>query len=139
MIRRTLVVSLLLVCAACAGPTARDEALLPAMAVSWQGVSQDVERGILIAEFEGALDPTGAVEARSASAAVGAALDSRDRSALILVDWGGLQALALRGIQVRASGGDLPDGVTPIGLGVAGSLVERISNFTSAWLEAIAR
>lgn len=133
MTRTLLAAMTLLISVSCAGVEAREEVLTPAMAVAWTNVSGDVSNGIRIAEAGGALDPTDAAAARATAAEIGTALDSLDRSALLPLDWESLRALAASGIDTRAVlSAELPEGVSHIGIGVAGSLHNRLNLFDRA-------
>lgn len=125
---RTATVALLglLFLPACAGIEAREHALMPAMELALPGLAADAQPAIE------ALDPTEADAARATIDGIRAALETRDRSRLVGLDWSGIRSLVLSGIQSRLSAGD-------IGPGVAASKLERLRLFDEAWVTVTSR
>jgi len=118
----------LLVLAACAGVTARNEVLLPAMEVAWVGVKADVEYGIDILVLQGDIEM--ANDARSALAEFDDVFMTGDRERLPATQWPALADLAAQGIQMRVVIGE-------IGPGVAESKMERLRMFHDALVEVL--
>lgn len=112
----------LLVCA-CAGLKARENALLPAMQVAWPPIAQQVERGIQE-------DPSNAEHLRLEAQEMADALQATSVDLLRDVDWPALQQSAVIGINARVSSQEITSGV-------AGSLLERVSQFNNAYVKAI--
>lgn len=110
----------------CAGIKARDEVLLPAMSVAFQGIAQDVLRG---AQY---LPEADRLRAEAEVEQIRVALETGDRRALTLLDWTWLHGIALDGIGLRIMAHD-------IGPGVAASLIERLAMFSASWEIAVAR
>jgi hypothetical protein len=108
--------------AACSGLTARQEALLPAMRLAWQGVSADVSRGIEESALAQRIEPTAADAQRAAVTKLGEALASGSPVAVASVAWAPLAESGEFGLQRRVALGELSTGV-------AGSLRERLRNF----------
>lgn len=109
---------------ACAGARARNDALLPAMALAWPGIASDVQVAV-----DGGLVPSleEALRVRAASAEMTAALAAKDLSRVRRVLWPTLlHDAALQGIDLRLSRGE-------VGPGVADSLRERVKNFDEAF------
>lgn len=120
---RNLIASMmLLVVAACSGLTARQESLLPAMRLAWQGASVDVTRGIEESLNAARLDAATAAAQRSAAAALTTALDTGNPVAVARVAWSPLKDSAEFGLVKRIDRGE-------ISTGVAASLRERLKNF----------
>jgi hypothetical protein len=115
----------LLVLTACAGLTARQEVLLPALQMAWPGVSESVTAGIESGRTtERLTDPEAAMLA-GARDATSVALDSGDAAALAVVPWLPLRDEANAGIAHRIAEGE-------ISTGVGESLKERVRQFTEA-------
>lgn len=115
--RSLMTMAVVLVMTACAGTKAREEALMPAMELAWQGILPDVERVA-----------TGEVLEQAAALTV--VLEERDIHGLAAIDVPLLIVWADRGISERLEAGE-------IGPGVAASLRERLSKFTEAYLKVI--
>ena len=113
---------------ACTGISAREEVLMPAMALTWPNiVSSSIEPGLSRIE-----DNNEVARLRGEVTAMEEALASGDRSRVFLVDWASLQQVAFEGIVFRFSQGELQ-------LLAVDSLNERIANFNDSYLKLLAR
>ena len=120
----------ILLMSACAGVTARNEVLLPAMYAAYtdgepyngSGIYFDIRRGIS-AKTRSALDQR---ELRLLADDMGDALKKGDVARVVRIDWSRLRALALIGIGARVAAGE-------IGEGVALSYVERVTLFSASF------
>ena len=125
----------------CAGDRAREEVLLPAIRLAWGsseggGVAKDVETGIKSGEAGGRLKPEIATALRAEATGLGAGIAQGGAAGMAAVKglkgggWAILKGEAETGIAWRLNKNE-------IGVGVAGSLRERLKNFTDAlnsWL-----
>ena len=107
------------------GTAARDNALMPAIRLSWTGVRDDVSRGVMDAYEDGDIDATQGSALNSSINTFEQAMDSRTTFATKAPIWPTLRPYGDRGIQDRVDDGE-------IGTGVAESLTERLDNFTEA-------
>lgn len=114
--------AMLLVAAACSGLSARQEALLPAMKLAWQGVSADVGRGVEESATAQRITPEVAAAQRSAVSTMTSALEAGNVVGVASVAWPPLKESAEFGLAQRVSRGE-------ISTGVSGSLTERLKNF----------
>lgn len=113
----------LLLTLACAGVSARENVLMPAMSKAFATVvAPAVDRGAT----EAGVDLGDAVQVFQD------ALDSGDREQVRVLDWSGLRALALSGIQARVDAGE-------IGPGVARSLLETVNQFDARHSQLLLR
>lgn len=122
---------LALVCvllASCVGTRARNDALLPAARMAWPQVRVDFDRGVADGLADGDLSPAQADVARTEADALGSALSSGDRVALISVLYDSeIRPLASRGISAALGAGEIgPNGAL--------LLMERLTNFSAAIL-----
>lgn len=108
--------------AACSGLSARQEALLPAMKLAWQGVSADVGRGVEESATAQRIAPEVAAAQRADVEKMTAALDAGSAIEVAKVAWPPLKESAEFGLAQRVSRGE-------ISTGVSGSLTERLKNF----------
>lgn len=121
-----------LIIAACAGMTARQEILLPAMRVAWEGVSADIQRGIDAASAANEITVEKAHVLTSEKTKMAESLNNGDAFSMSAVAWNDLVLMANRGIRDRVEKGEMSPAVSP-------SLEERVRNFTAARLEFTSR
>jgi len=122
-IRNLCAVGALLLSLACAGVSARENGLMPAMAQAYTtGISPLIGRGA---------DAAG-VDVSAESDAFLNALESGDRELVRPLDWTALRSFALSGIQVRLDAGE-------IGPGVSRSLLETIAQFDARHSQLLLR
>lgn len=117
---------------ACAGLTARQEILLPAMRIAWEGVSADVQRGIDAATTANEITVDKAHVLTLEKEKMAESLNSGDAFLMSAVDWSELVVMANRGIRDRVEKGEISPVVSP-------SLEERVKNFTAARLDFTSR
>lgn len=108
--------------AACSGLSARQEALLPAMKLAWQGVSTDVSNGVNESLTATRITAEVAAAQRADVSKMTAALDAGSAIEVAKVAWPPLKESAEFGLAQRVSRGE-------ISTGVSGSLTERLKNF----------
>ena len=118
--------TLALLFSSCAGMTARQEILIPAMRVSWIAISKNVEQGIDAALSTADITPVEAAGFRSEIIAMDSALASREIMRIVDVNWHRLRRLAAQGIEARRARGE-------IGWGVAKILNDRLAKFNEAY------
>lgn len=106
------------------GSKVDDVALFKPAQIAWSAVENDLLRGIDDGVSEGDLTTEAADDLRSDADDMEDALRAKDRDALRLVPWGELEPWAERGIDDKVIDGE-------IGVGVAGSLLEQLRNFTT--------
>ena len=116
------------------------------MGIAYSSIAADVEMGLAIGLREKKISALEADLVRDESAKIRDALSSGDRVQLLGRDWQLMERHALYGINERLKAfrdGELAQMLNgkqvAIGIGVAGSLMERISKFTSAWQKAVSR
>ncbi len=116
-----LALLLIFVAGACAGARARENVLIPSMAVAWPGIEADARVGV---EALGAANvPAGALQALDAMAP---ALESKDPVQVLSVNWPMVEPLALTGIAERLRRKEVgPNG--------AESLRNRVLQFSDAF------
>ena len=119
--------------AACAGIAARENVLMPALAVAWTDVVHGlVTLGIDANLQAGTIDPDQVITVMGDASRMGAALESGDRTQLIGIGWPALHGMALDGIRERLSREE-------ISTGVAMSFAETVSQFDQRMLQLLAR
>ena len=112
--------TILFVCAfsSCAGTTARENVLFPAVKLAWTGVKADVDRGLSVTQMtEGA-----ALSFSLAETKLDTAIQGDDRTKVSVDDWNLLQPFAWQGVDDRLAKNE-------VGPNVAESLRERIVQF----------
>lgn len=132
--KKTLVLMLALavVATGCFGAAARDNVLLPAMNLAWEGVEKSIHAGITDASDAGDINQATVDVLLQQATALKQTLADGDREGLRAVDWPSLQGYALRGVTARATRGE-------IGVTVAKILMERISQFNKSYIKALER
>lgn len=121
-----ILTGLLLVAAlsACATDAARQNVLLPATRLAWDGISPDIDRGLTAAVAGGTLTQAQADSFLAQKSTFIDALHSEEPPALQIL-WLPLKPWAEAGIEARMEAGE-------IGPRVALSLQERVTNFDDA-------
>lgn len=102
----------------CTAAKAREAVLTPAVQTAWVSISKDVARGVEDARSDGDLSEGDEARVARFGAEITSGLVTRGQ-------WPLVEPFALRGIQDAVDDGD-------IGVGVAGSLRERLHNFGAA-------
>lgn len=119
------VLSLLLFFApSCLGPRSKTLALFPAAELAWPAVSEDLHRGVEDGVADGDLVEGVAEKLLNEGDELAKALHAKDIEGVRAVPWTSLQPWVTRGIEDKLSDGE-------IGPGVAVSLREQLSNFTT--------
>ena len=121
------VITALLLSSACAGLTAREEVLMPAMKISWQAISKNVEQGIEAALATADITAVEAAGIRSEIIAMDSALASGDPLRVADVNWHRLRRIAEQGIEARRQANE-------IGYTVAKILKDRLQKFHEAYV-----
>ena len=121
-LKNVMMAGLMLALAACSGLSARQEALLPAMRLAWQGVETDVRAGIEESVLAQRVTPTVADAQRADVAKLGDGLTAGNPATVATVAWAPLAESANFGLDKRVERNE-------ISTGVAGSLRERLRNF----------
>ncbi len=116
-----------LLASSCAGLTAREEILMPAMKVAWIAISKNVEQGIEYGLFSSEIDASEAAGIRSEIIAMDRALASGDPLRVADVNWHRLRRIAAQGIDWRRQQRE-------IGYGVAYILNQRLGKFHEAYV-----
>lgn len=108
-----LILTLALLSTACVGTRVRENALMPPVAMAYENVRADIERGISAGLDDGTISAVAAEQHRSNAAALGAALDSGDLAKLRRAPRFSpeLEQLALDGIQDRIDDGEMTEPV----------------------------
>lgn len=114
----------------CAGLSARQEILMPAMQIAWVNVAKDCERGIQFALDSSDITPVQAAVLRSEIIAMDSALAARDILRVADVNWHRLNQLARSGIGIRYDN-DL------IGYNVKAILLKRLDKFHEAYIALV--
>ena len=123
---RKFIIIMLLV-ASCAGLSAREEILMPAMKIAWIAISKNVEQGIEAALSTEDIDMNEAAGIRSEIIAMDSALASGNPMRVADVNWHRLRRIAEQGIEARRLEGE-------IGYGVARLLKSRLQKFHEAYV-----
>lgn len=126
-LRTTIALLGALLFSSCAGMTARQEILMPAMKVAWIAISKNVEQGIEAALSTADIDDVEAAGIRSEIIAMDSALASGDPLRVADVNWHRLKRIAEQGIASRSSSG-------VIGWTVARILLDRLNKFHEAYV-----
>lgn len=121
-LKNMILAGLMIALAACSGLSARQEALLPAMQLAWQGVEPDVRAGIDESELAQRVTPTAAAALRADAGKLGEGIASGNPATIAAVAWAPLAESANFGLDKRVERNE-------ISTGVAGSLRERLRNF----------
>lgn len=117
--------ALVLCVAACAGTQVRDKVLEPAAGMAWDGIRDEISRGIADGIEDGDIGSAAADALRGEIALIDLAFDQDNTDSLADAKWLMLRPWAERGIDDKVEDGD-------IGPGVAQSFKERLVQFTKA-------
>jgi hypothetical protein len=116
----------------CFGSMARDNVLVPAMALAFDGVEKSVHAGIADAVATNDIHPETAAILLSEMDRLHGAIAAGNREALRGIDWPSLNAYATRGVAARVTKGEL-------GVNGAKLHLRRVAKFNEAYFKALQR